>query len=51
MDKLYILRASHADDSYNELYHAVDVLVNLGLLDDSLKQAMAKHDRDLFEGK
>ena len=49
MERLYILQISHCDDSYSELFHAVDVLVNLGLLDKSLKYAMVKKDKQLFQ--
>ena len=51
MERLYSLRASHGDDSYQELWDSVNVLVNLGLLDESLKAAMWKKDRELWEGK
>ena len=46
--KLYALQMSHCDDSYNELWKAIDTLVNLGLLDRTYKQAMIKTDSELF---
>lgn len=46
--QLFTLRASHCDDSYDELWKAVDTLVNLGLLDKSYKDLMVKTDKELF---
>lgn len=46
--KLYYLRISHCDDSYDDLWKAVDTLVNLGLLDKSYKDLIVKTDNELF---
>lgn len=46
--RLFILQASHCDDSYNELWKAIDTLVSLGLLDKSYKDLMVKTDNELF---
>ena len=46
--QLFALRASHCDDSYDELWKAIDTLVNLGLLDKSYKDLMVKTDKELF---
>ena len=37
------------DESYSELWKAVNVLVNLGLLDDSYMKLMVKTDNKLYE--
>ena len=39
------------EDTYNDLWKAVSTLVNLGLLDNSFKDALVKADNELFTGQ
>ena len=45
MENLYSVDAC----SYDELYHAIQVLSNLGLVDDSLRKAIIKKAQELFD--
>ena len=36
-------------ESYDELWHSIDVLTNLGLVDQKMKHAMAAEDHRLFQ--
>lgn len=36
-------------ESYDELWHSIDVLTNLGLVDQKMKHAMASEDNRLFQ--
>ena len=36
-------------ESYDELWHSIDVLANLGLIDQRMKHAMAAEDDRLFQ--
>lgn len=49
MIRLYPAQFSNNDESYSELWKAVNVLVNLGLLDDSYMELMVKTDNKLYE--
>lgn len=46
--RLFDLRVSHHDNSYDDLWTAIDTLVNLGLLDKSYKDLIVKTDKELF---
>jgi len=51
MERLYNLQDQERDEdetSYEEVFHAVDVLVNVGLLPAALKNAMIDFDHELF---
>lgn len=38
-------------ESYDELYHSMQVLSNLGLVDDNIIKAMVNKDRNLFNSE